>query len=108
MLADSRLAGSSDRLISPGVVLGGPHYPPCAGTQPTTCNVRAGPPQSVRQGELMKTMKPFYRTECGEAYLGDSLDVMACLPDRSVNLIVTSPPFPLTFQKRRPYGTVHV
>lgn len=30
------------------------------------------------------------------------------MPDGSVNLIVTSPPFPLTFQKRKPYESVAV
>jgi DNA modification methylase len=49
-------------------------------------------------------MKPYYATELGQAYLGDSLDVMRELPAGSVNLIVTSPPFALTFQKE--YGNV--
>jgi site-specific DNA-methyltransferase (cytosine-N4-specific) len=31
---------------------------------------------------------------------------MATLPDESVNLIVTSPPFPLTFQKKNPYESI--
>ena len=31
---------------------------------------------------------------------------MSEMPDESVNLIVTSPPFPLTFQKKKPYETV--
>lgn len=31
---------------------------------------------------------------------------MASLPDSSVNLIVTSPPFPLTFRKKPPYNTI--
>lgn len=49
----------------------------------------------------MKSM-PYYRTEQGEAYLGDSLQLMAELPDKSINLILTSPPFALTRQKE--YG----
>jgi site-specific DNA-methyltransferase (cytosine-N4-specific) len=31
---------------------------------------------------------------------------MSRLPSSSVNLIVTSPPFPLTFRKRKPYTSV--
>lgn len=31
---------------------------------------------------------------------------MRRLPDASVSLIVTSPPFPLTFRKKRPYTSV--
>lgn len=45
---------------------------------------------------------PYYRTGLGEAYLGDSLRLMEELPDRSVNLIVTSPPFALT--RKKEYG----
>jgi site-specific DNA-methyltransferase (cytosine-N4-specific) len=51
-------------------------------------------------------MNPFYETESGKAYCGDALEAMRHLPDRSVNLIVTSPPFPLTFQKKTPYSSV--
>ncbi|MFQ5776877.1 MAG: DNA-methyltransferase [Terriglobia bacterium] len=47
-------------------------------------------------------MKPYYATHLGKAYLGDSLEVMRQLPSGSVNLVVTSPPFGLTFKKE--YG----
>ncbi|MGH7266344.1 MAG: DNA-methyltransferase [Candidatus Rokuibacteriota bacterium] len=53
-------------------------------------------------------MKPFYETRLGRAYLGDALTVLRTLPSESVNLIVTSPPFPLTFQKKKPYGSVKI
>jgi len=52
--------------------------------------------------------KPYYRTSLGRAYLGDSLELVAALPAGSVNLIVTSPPFPLTFQKKKPYEGITV
>ena len=45
---------------------------------------------------------PYYETHHGKAFLGDSLDIMQELPDSSVNLILTSPPFALTRQKE--YG----
>jgi site-specific DNA-methyltransferase (cytosine-N4-specific) len=50
------------------------------------------------------TMKstPYYRTGQGEAYLGDSLHLMKELPDESINLIITSPPFALT--RKKEYG----
>ncbi len=48
------------------------------------------------------TSVPYYRTEQGEAYLGDSLHLMTELPEKSVNLIVTSPPFALT--RKKEYG----
>lgn len=53
----------------------------------------------------MKLSK-YYATELGKAYLGDALQVMAALPTASVNLIVTSPPFPLTFRKKKPYTSI--
>lgn len=48
------------------------------------------------------TSVPYYRTEHGEAYLGDSLQLMKELPRKSVNLILTSPPFALT--RKKEYG----
>lgn len=48
----------------------------------------------------------YYTTELGRAYCGDALQVMSGLPSGSVNLIVTSPPFPLTFRKKKPYASV--
>jgi len=56
----------------------------------------------------MAAMKPFYETRLGKAYLGNAAAVMPNLPDESVDLIVTSPPFPLTFQKKKPYGSVSI
>jgi DNA modification methylase len=44
----------------------------------------------------------YYETTMGRAYLGDSLEMMRGLPDASVNLVMTSPPFALVFKK--PYG----
>lgn len=43
--------------------------------------------------------QPTYRTEFGEAYRGDSLELLAELRDDSVQLVVTSPPFALLRQK---------
>ena len=40
-----------------------------------------------------------YRTAHGACYQGDSLDLLAKLPDESVDLVVTSPPFALLRQK---------
>jgi site-specific DNA-methyltransferase (cytosine-N4-specific) len=45
---------------------------------------------------------PYYEQALGAAYLGNSLEMMRLLPDRSINLILTSPPFALTRQKE--YG----
>ncbi|HTS19664.1 MAG TPA: hypothetical protein VMP11_18960 [Verrucomicrobiae bacterium] len=46
--------------------------------------------------------KPYYSTEFGEAYLGDSLEFMRELPNDCVNLVLTSPPFALT--RKKAYG----
>lgn len=45
---------------------------------------------------------PYYETQFGAAYLGDSLELLKCLPDESVNLLLTSPPFALT--RKKAYG----
>lgn len=44
----------------------------------------------------------YYRTELGDAYLADSLEVLKVLPDASINAVVTSPPYALHFKKE--YG----
>src|SRR5712692_314977 len=48
--------------------------------------------------------KPFYKTALGSAYLGDAMDFLPQIPDKTVNLIVTSPPYALHFKKE--YGNV--
>ncbi|HEX7051083.1 MAG TPA: site-specific DNA-methyltransferase [Longimicrobiales bacterium] len=62
------------------------------------------PPQSAHPGGLLHSRKPLYDTLHGAAYVGDSLDLMKALPDGSINLVVTSPPYALHFQKE--YGNV--
>ncbi len=52
--------------------------------------------------ELSADSKSYYHSKRGAAYLGDSLQLMSHLPDDSINLILTSPPFALTRQKE--YG----
>ncbi|WP_374683217.1 site-specific DNA-methyltransferase [Accumulibacter sp.] len=47
---------------------------------------------------------PAYTTPYGAAYLGDSREFLAKLPEGSVNLIFTSPPYALHFKKA--YGNV--
>lgn len=48
--------------------------------------------------------KPLYRTQKGQAYVGDSLELLAGLPESSIDLVITSPPFALRRQKT--YGNV--
>lgn len=48
--------------------------------------------------------EPCYATPLGAAYVGDSLSLLRELPERSINLVVTSPPYALHFKKA--YGNV--
>ena len=50
---------------------------------------------------LLESHPPAYLTNWGAAYCGDSLDLLAALPDASVNLVLTSPPFALQREKDR-------
>lgn len=45
---------------------------------------------------------PAYFTDLGATYCGDSLELLSLLPDESVNLFITSPPFAL--QRKKEYG----
>lgn len=53
---------------------------------------------------LAKETEPFYQTSFGAAYLGDSRQILSELPDSSINLVFTSPPYALHFKKE--YGNV--
>lgn len=54
--------------------------------------------------ELVGGLPPFFQTDLGACYLGDSREVLAKIPDSSVNLVFTSPPYALHFKKE--YGNV--
>jgi DNA modification methylase len=68
---------------------------------------RNGPMQNkfVFHGKSRLTVpgfSPLYNTALGDAYLADSLLVLKALPDDSINVVVTSPPYALHFKKE--YG----
>lgn len=48
--------------------------------------------------------KPLYTTKLGQAYLGDSLTLLRCIPSNSIDLVLTSPPFAL--QRQKEYGNL--
>lgn len=50
------------------------------------------------------TLSLFYETNNGRIFLGDSLELLRTIPDDSVNLIMTSPPFGLV--RKKEYGNV--
>ena len=52
----------------------------------------------------VKGFDPFYTTDFGVAYLANSLEIMRAIPERTVNLVLTSPPYALHFKKE--YGNV--
>lgn len=49
-------------------------------------------------------IKPLYYTAKGQAYIGNSLELLSELSDASIDLVMTSPPFALRRQKT--YGNV--
>lgn len=53
---------------------------------------------------LLEDFQPFYATDLGAAYLVDAIDVLNELPEGSVNLVLTSPPYALHYKKE--YGNV--
>lgn len=53
-------------------------------------------------GGIKIRCKAAYKTRFGSAYCGDSQELLCDLHDRSVNLVVTSPPFAL--QRKKSYG----
>ena len=65
-----------------------------------------GPMAKLKLAErrLNRLITPAYTTRHGAAYMGDSRELLAQLPDASVNLVLTSPPFALLRQKQ--YGNL--
>ena len=51
---------------------------------------------------MPKDFSPAYVTRVGSCYCGDSLELIEMVPDDSVNLVMTSPPFAL--QRKKDYG----
>ena len=51
---------------------------------------------------VVSGFSPLYSTSLGSAYVADSLDLMKAIPEGSVNLVLTSPPYALHFKKE--YG----
>lgn len=61
--------------------------------------------QAGHVSELIPTTGPAYTTRLGAAYHGDALELLPQLPDSSINLVVTSPPFAL--QREKEYGNLN-
>ena len=51
---------------------------------------------------ILSKNSPAYFTHLGAAYCGNSLELLSQLPDNSVSLVITSPPFAL--QRKKEYG----
>lgn len=56
----------------------------------------------VHPADEIHGFRPAYRTALGASYAADSLVLLASVPSGTVNLVVTSPPYALEFQKE--YG----
>lgn len=51
---------------------------------------------------LVPEIEPSFATRRGAVWTGDALDLMTAMPDESVDLVITSPPYALEFKKE--YG----
>ena len=51
---------------------------------------------------ILSKNSPAYFTHLGAAYCGNSLELLSQIPDNSVSLVITSPPFAL--QRKKEYG----
>lgn len=53
---------------------------------------------------MIDKFTPAYSTALGSTFIGDSRELLAALPDDSINLVMTSPPFAL--QRQKEYGNL--
>ena len=51
---------------------------------------------------ILQKNSPAYFTHLGAAYCGNSLELLTQIPDNTVSLVITSPPFAL--QRKKEYG----
>ena len=56
----------------------------------------------TKNGVINSDFLPYYQTNYGAAYLGDSRDLLQSIESKSIQLIITSPPFALT--RKKEYG----
>lgn len=73
-------------------------------SKPHTLKEGKALPFDTPQKLAIEGFTPYYSTTFGNAYLEDSLEVLEALPDGSLNLVLTSPPYALHFKKE--YGNV--
>lgn len=55
--------------------------------------------EATQKSPYLLKSDPFYVTKFGQAYYGDSFNLMKEIPPSSIDLIMTSPPFALTTKK---------
>ena len=53
---------------------------------------------------MLGEARPLYRTRLGKAYVMDALQLLPSIPDESIDLVLTSPPFAL--RRKKTYGNV--
>jgi site-specific DNA-methyltransferase (cytosine-N4-specific) len=72
---------------------------------PPSVRTELGHFQALAEGvQCSVPVKRYFKTRHGVVYLGDSLEYMAGLPEASLDLIMTSPPFGLV--RKKDYGNV--
>jgi DNA modification methylase len=54
--------------------------------------------------KLLENTNPLYSTSHGSCFVGDARELLSTVPEKSVRLVVTSPPYALHFKKE--YGNV--
>lgn len=51
------------------------------------------------QFPIVADLQPAYTTRIGSAFMADAIDALRKVPDRTINAVVTSPPYALEFKK---------
>ena len=77
---------------------------PVRKTDPRVNDYQVEWPTAGAPTTLVPRFAPLYRTGWGAAYCTDSLPWLRAIPDESVDLVLTSPPYALEFKKE--YGNV--
>jgi DNA modification methylase len=67
-------------------------------------SLESGAVRWLTKADKADNPSPLYTTGWGEAYVGDALEILRLVPEQSIDLVLTSPPFALARPKA--YGNV--
>src|SRR5437867_5145590 len=103
-LERQEMRGASLKAATNAVAVKARKYPIVRGASRVAETLEIFQPDGPHASSLVPA-KATYKTAWGAMYEGDAATLLATLPNESLDLVITSPPYALHFKKE--YGNVH-